>query len=71
MDDFAAQDLRQSRVPDPIVNVQSLLEANFELTDDQTLPYDVIDALRAQHSVDLIGFNLSMARRGKCTGVRS
>ena len=64
MEDFAAQDLRQRRVPDPIMNVQFFLETNVELKDYQTLPYDVIDALRAQCSIDLTGFNLSMRRRG-------
>ena len=64
MDDFATQDLRQRRVPDPIVHVQFFLEAYFEGTVDQPLPYDAINALRAQHSMDLTGFNLSMMRRG-------
>ena len=35
---FAAQDLKQCRVPDPINKTQSILEATFELTDDETLP---------------------------------
>ena len=64
MDDVAAQDIRQRRLPDPIVNMQYVLEATLELTDDQTLPYDVLDALPAQHYIDLVGFVLSMTRRG-------
>ncbi len=51
MDGFAAQDIRQRLPPDPIVNIQSILSTNFALTDDQTLPYDVLDAVRVQHSI--------------------
>ena len=43
---------------------QSFREANFELTDDQTLPHDALDALRAQRLINLSGFNMSMTRRG-------
>ena len=64
MDEMAAEALKQCRVPSPILNLQSVLEANFELTCDQSLPYDVLDDLRTRHSIDLTGFNLSMTRRG-------
>jgi len=45
------------------VNMQSILEAisNSRLI---RLPYDVLNSLRAQHSIDLTGFNLSMTMRG-------
>ena len=54
--------------PPPPLNVSSpsILEANFELKDDQTLPYDVLDAVRTQHGIDLTGLNMSMTRRGNC-----
>ena len=64
VDEITAQALTKCRIPDPIVNVQSVLEANFDLTEDQTLPYDVLDAMRTRHSIDMTGFNLSMTRRG-------
>ena len=64
VDAMVAQTLGKCRLPDPIVPVQSVLEANFDLTESQTLPYDVFDALRARHSIDLTGFNLSMTRHG-------
>ena len=35
----------------------------FLATDDHTLPYDVLDALRVLHSLDLTGCNLKLARR--------
>ena len=68
VDDMAGKDLRQCCLPDPILNVSSpsILEANFELKDDQTLPYDVLDAVRTQHGIDLTGLNMSMTRRGNC-----
>ena len=64
-DEIAAEALRECRVPDPIVQVQSVLEANFDLTADQALPYDVVDAMRTRHSIDLTGFNLSMTNTRK------
>ena len=64
MDDLGATVLNNCRLPDPIVPIQSILEANFDLTEDHTLPYDVIDTLRSRHSIDLSGFNTSMTRYG-------
>ena len=66
VDDMAAQTLQQCRLPDPIVNVRStsILEANFTLTEKQTLPYDVLDGIRNAHSIDSTGFSMSMTRRG-------
>ena len=66
--DMEFQSLRQCRLPDPIVNVRStsILEASFTLTEEQALPYDVLDAMRTEHSIDLTGFNMSMTRRGNC-----
>ena len=62
MDDLGAIVLNNCRLPDRIVPIQSILEANFDLTEDHTLPYDVIDTLRSRHSIDLSGFNTSMTR---------
>ncbi len=66
LSDIATEDVRQYCVPDPLLNVssRSILQANFELTDEQTLPYDVLDAVRTQHGIDLTGLNMSMTRRG-------
>jgi len=50
MDGFAAQYLKQCLPPDTIVNMQS---TNYDLADDQTLPYGVIDDLCVQDSIDL------------------
>ena len=64
VDEMAAEDLTKCSLPDPILHVQSVLEANFDFTELQTLPYDVFDALRNRHSIDLTGFNASMTRHG-------
>ena len=62
---MSVEDLTKCRLPDPILFSQSVLEANFDLTEDnQSLPYDVFDALRTRHSIDLTGFNMSMTRHG-------
>ena len=62
--EMAAEDLTKCRLPDPILHSQSVLEANVDFTPNQTLPYDVLDALRNKHSIDLTGFNWSMTRNG-------
>ena len=64
VDELAAGDLKTCRLPDPIVHIQSVLEANFDLTEQQTLPYHVFDTLRNRHSIDLTGFSASMTRHG-------
>lgn len=64
VDEMTAEDLTKRRLPDPILQVQSILEANFDFTEKRTVPYDVLDALRTRHSIDLTGFNLSMTRHG-------
>ena len=64
VDEFATGGLKKCDLPNPIVHIQSVLEANFDLTEQQTLPYHVFDALRNRHSIDLTGFNASMTRHG-------
>ena len=64
VDEMSVEDLTKCRLPDPILQIECVLEANFDLTENQTLPYDVFDALRTRHSIDLTGFNLSMTRHG-------
>ena len=56
--------VKQCHLPDPIVHVPSVLEANFELADDRSLPYDVLDSVRLHHSIDITGFNVSMTHLG-------
>ena len=56
--------VRGCRLPSPFVNVGSVLEANFDLGSEDTLPYDVPDSLRTRHQIDLTGFTISMTQRG-------
>ena len=63
-DEMDQEELSKCRLPSPILDAQSVLEANFNLTEHQTLPYDVFDALRIRHRIDLTGFNMSMTRYG-------
>ena len=60
---MSVETLKRCRLPDAIVNVQAVLESNFDLTAESALPYDLFDALRMRHSIDLSGFNTSMTRR--------
>ena len=64
VDELTEEDRTICRLPDPIVHIRSVLEANFDFTEHQTLPYDVLDALRNKRSIDLTGFNWSMTRNG-------
>eukprot|EP00974_Lingulodinium_polyedra_P006805 647665-Lingulodinium_polyedra.AAC.1 len=61
---MAAEALTKCRLPDPIVHAQSVLKTNFDLTENHTLPYYVLDAMRTRHSIDLTGLNLSTMRHG-------
>ena len=64
VDDMSMEAASKCHLPVPIVSLQSVLKCNFELGEDLTLPYDVLDAVRTRNSTDLTGFNLSMTRRG-------
>ena len=64
IDELSAEATRRCRLPCPLVQVRSILECNYEFTDEGGLPYDVFDALRARHGIDLTGFNISMTQRG-------
>ena len=47
-----------------MVAISQVLECNFELSEAETLPYDVFDALRTLHDIDVTGFKTSMTHRG-------
>ena len=63
-EEWDTAELTKCKLPSPVIYNNSVLEANFNLTESQTLPYDVFDALRNRHGIDLTGFNLSMTRYG-------
>ena len=64
MDELTLEAIKQCRLPEPLVNVGSVLEANFDLGSEGTLPYDVLDSLRTHHQIDLTGFSMSQTQRG-------
>ena len=64
MHNTTIQTINKCRLPQPVVALSQVLECNFELTDEGTLPYDVFDALRIQHGIDVTGFASSMTHKG-------
>ena len=54
---------RACNLPSPVVNLADILECNFALSSDGTLPYDVFDALRRQHGIDVTGLSMSSTHR--------
>ena len=57
-------ELKKCHLPQPVVELSQILECNFDLNDEGTLPYDVFDALRTQHDIDVTGFSSSMTHKG-------
>ena len=55
---------RACNLPAPVVNLAGILECNCALSSDGTLPYDVFDALRRQHVIDVAGLSMSSTPRG-------
>lgn len=47
-----------------MVDLSNVLEYNFEWTERQSLPYEVLDELRRHHGIDTTGLNLSLTHRG-------
>ena len=61
---LALAECRERNLPSPVVNLADILECNFALSSDGTLPYDVFDALRRQHGIDVTGLSMSSTHRG-------
>ena len=57
-------ELTGATLPDPLAAVDHILELNFELRDDSSIPWDTLDAVRTRHRIDITGLNLSMTHRG-------
>ena len=64
MEELSVEAMQRCRLPGHFVDALSILEANFELDDEGTLPYEVFDCLRTWHRLDLTGFTTSMTQRG-------
>ena len=63
-DELTTATLQKCVLPAPLISLTSVLECNFELTENNELPYSVFDALRAQYNIDMTGLNMSSTRRG-------
>ena len=64
MQNRTMRQLGESNLPDPVVSLRQILECNFDLSEEGTLPYDVFDALRTQHDIDVTSFSSSMTHKG-------
>jgi hypothetical protein len=64
METKPARFLRDTSLPDPVVHISDVLEANFELTKESTIPYHIYDALRLKHGIDVTGLAMSLTRGG-------
>ena len=51
-------------MPDVLVIQQACLEMNFSLTAEHELPFEVFEAVRMKHSIDVTGLSLSLTKRG-------
>ena len=64
IDQLTPQDLRNSHVPDPIVDVDDISECSFNLDSESSIPYETFDALRLHRGVDVTGLATIMAHNG-------
>ena len=51
-------------MPSPVVHLADILDCSSDLSSDETLPYDVFDALRSHHGIDVTGLSVSSMHRG-------
>ena len=53
-----------SKLPDHEAFLVDVLDANFEMTENNELPYDTFDALRERHNLDVTAVAGSQTPRG-------
>ena len=53
-----------SHLPDPLLCRSQVIDWNFELTEDNSLPYDVFETMRYDANIDLTALTWSSTRRG-------
>ena len=49
---------------DPEASLADVLDANFEMTENNELPYDTFDTLRLGHNLDVTALSASQTPRG-------
>ena len=62
--DAPARDLHGAQLPDPEASLADVLDANFEMTENNELPYDTFDSLRVRHNLDVTALSVSQTPRG-------
>ncbi len=62
--DVPIKTLRAANLPDPVVSLHDVLDANFHWTAERELPYDTLDTLRLKHGIDVTGLSTSLTHRG-------
>ena len=62
--DTPVRDLRGAQLPDPEASLADVLDANFEMTENNELPYDTFDTLRLRHNLDVTALSASQTPRG-------
>ena len=62
--DTQVKDLRGAQLPDPEASLADVLDANFEMTENNELPYDTFDTLRLRHNLDVTALSASQTPRG-------
>ena len=58
------KDLYGHKLPDPLASLALVMDANFEMTENNELPYDTLDTLRVRHRLDVTALSLSQTTRG-------
>ena len=64
LDSCSVAALRECNLPQPLVDVDDILEFNFDWGANTTLPYETLDNLRVKHNIDVSGLNMSLTRGG-------
>lgn len=64
MGQMTVAELTGTAMPEVLVSQQACLEMNFSLTAEHELPFEVFEALRKKHSIDVTGLSLSLTKRG-------
>ena len=65
MTDTLLKDLCGAQVPDPEASLVDVLDANFDMTENNELPYDTFDTLRLLHNLDVTALSASQTPRGE------
>ena len=63
-DDVHLSMVHGGNLPDPMASLEDVLDSNFEMTENNELPFDTLDTLCQQHDLDVTGLSMSQTPRG-------